>query len=383
MFSYARTLDYQMFGEQIEGQARETSHRQRVAQGLHEILTILNSNCTLDDVLNYIIAQACRLFDTDGGSIYRLDRSDSSLRVHASHGLDAEIAALDLSVDSGPIGEVLLKREPLAISNTAGLITPGHEETQASHPLSITGSFLRLTRRYRAFVSIPIIITDQVYGAITLYYEEPRQFSTEELEWIRVLSDQTTLAIENARLVNAIQGKTILEERQRIARDLHDSVTQALYGISLYAEAATRLLASGDTALVKEHLSMLQSTALETLQEMRVLIFELRPPVLEQEGLVAALHSRLEAVEARSNLETKLIVRGANQLSSKVEQALYRIAQEALNNILKHAHASRATVSLRQDGPNVTLEISDDGVGFEATTSEDRGGWGFVALRSV
>ncbi len=179
------------------------------------------------------------------------------------------------------------------------------------------------------------------------------------------LVEERTRAIEAQRFA-AAQEKAILEERQRLARDLHDSVTQALYGITLHAEVARRLLASGDVAAAVGYLNALQDTAQEALHEMRLLIFELRPPILEQAGLVAALQARLDTVEGRAILETKLIAEGVSSLPAAVEQALYRVGQEALNNVLRHAHAQRVCVHLRQEQASVTLEVSDDGVGFDA-----------------
>jgi signal transduction histidine kinase len=180
--------------------------------------------------------------------------------------------------------------------------------------------------------------------------------------------------------VAAAQEKAVLEERQRLARDLHDSVTQALYGVTLHAEAASRLLATGDVKTTADYLHVLQDTAQEALDEMRLLIFELRPPILEQDGLVAALQARLGAVEGRAHLETQLLVDGIGELPLVVEQALYRIAQEALNNALKHAHARRISVSLRQVQRSLVLEIADDGVGFDLAAASMAGGMG---LRGV
>lgn len=203
----------------------------------------------------------------------------------------------------------------------------------------------------------------------------------EEVKIAAMLSDQAALATENAGLVSRVQDKAILEERQRIARDLHDSVTQALYGISLYAEAAMRRLEAGDVTIVAQHLSALQETTLEALQEMRLLIFELRPPLLAQEGLTAALQTRLEAVEGRSNIETKLVVERLPQLPATTEHSLYRIAQEALNNTLRHAHAKHVTVSLRQEHNTLILEIVDDGIGFEPTMVSDNGCLGLRGIK--
>jgi signal transduction histidine kinase len=160
----------------------------------------------------------------------------------------------------------------------------------------------------------------------------------------------------------------VMEERQRLARELHDSVTQSLYSITLYAEAAARYLTAGESLEAADHMREVRDTAQEALREMRLLIFELRPPVLEQEGLAAALQTRLEAVEARAGFKAELNVEGDWRPPFEVEEALYRIAHEALNNVLKHAGASHVKVSLIQDADAVCLEVRDDGCGFDPET---------------
>lgn len=177
-----------------------------------------------------------------------------------------------------------------------------------------------------------------------------------------------------------LQAQAVLEERQRLARDLHDSVTQSLYGITLHAQAAQRLLVAGEVALAVHSLRILQDTAQEALDEMRLLIFELRPPLLEQVGLVAALQARLSAVEGRANLHTRLIADGVGPLPAAVEQAFYRIAQEALNNALRHAHAQQITVQLWQEPARLAMEIRDDGVGFEPSGADKRSGLGLRGI---
>jgi len=174
--------------------------------------------------------------------------------------------------------------------------------------------------------------------------------------------------------------KAVSDERQRLARELHDSVTQALYGITLYSQAAAGQLSLGHADRVAEQLRELQDTSLEALAEMRLLIFELRPPVLEKEGLVTTLQARLQAVEGRVGLKTKFKVDGEIHLSHETEEGLYRIAQEALNNALKHAHARNITVDLRQAERAVTLEVTDDGAGFDPATARERGGVGLSAM---
>jgi signal transduction histidine kinase len=182
------------------------------------------------------------------------------------------------------------------------------------------------------------------------------------------------------QLIAAAQNTAVQEERQRLARDLHDSVIQALYSVALHAEAANRLLAAGDVGTAGAYLCDLRDTAQEALEEMRLLIFELRPPVLEQVGLAAALQARLRAVEGRANLETELIVEGVRDLPAGVEQALYRIAQEALNNALKHARARCILVRLRQMESEVILEIIDDGIGFDPARIHETGRLGLQGI---
>jgi signal transduction histidine kinase len=191
--------------------------------------------------------------------------------------------------------------------------------------------------------------------------------------------EERTHAIEQL-LVTAAQEQAVLEERQRLARELHDSVVQALYSVTLHAQGARRLLASGDLPTASDALNGLQETAQEALDEMRLLIFELRPPILEQVGLVAALQARLNSVEGRANLQTRLITDGVGDLPAPVEQALYRIVQEALNNVLKHAHAQHVTVRLQRASTAVLLDINDDGVGFEASTTDATGGMGLRGI---
>ncbi|HEX6289497.1 MAG TPA: GAF domain-containing sensor histidine kinase [Herpetosiphonaceae bacterium] len=231
------------------------------------------------------------------------------------------------------------------------------------------------------------------FGVLCVDTATRRIFSDQEIYLLQVVANVLALAIErvtarqtleqqieHARLVTAAQDQAVLEERQRLARELHDSVTQALYGVTLHAGAATRLLESGDVATTAENLRVLQETAQEALDEMRLLIFELRPPVLEQVGLAAALQARLNSVEGRANLETRLIVDGVGDLPLLVQEALYRITQEALNNTLKHAHAGCITVQLRQVQSRVILEIIDDGVGFNPAAAQETGGLGLRGI---
>jgi signal transduction histidine kinase len=232
----------------------------------------------------------------------------------------------------------------------------------------------------RSEVAVPLKARERVVGVMHAQSDRLDAFDESDVVVLQALADQAAVAIENATLYEQAQQLAVLEERQRLARDLHDSVSQALYGMALYSEAATGQLSLGHLDRVAELLQQLQNTAQEALTEMRLLIYELRPPVLEEEGLVAALQARLDAVEARVGLETEFGAVGDIRLSPEVEEGLYRIAQEALNNAVKHAGARNIRVHLRQDVRSVALEIADDGVGLDPATARKRGGLGLRAM---
>ena len=171
------------------------------------------------------------------------------------------------------------------------------------------------------------------------------------------------------------------KERNRLARELHDSVAQTLYGLTLQAEAASRKLNAGQTDEVADYLHEIRDSSQQTLKETRLLIFELRPPILESDGLASALRARLESVESRSGLKTQINLQEVGRLSSEIESGLYGISNEVLNNVLKHAHASEVNVSLEKKADKVILEIRDNGAGFDLDSAESLGGLGLRGMR--
>jgi signal transduction histidine kinase len=180
-------------------------------------------------------------------------------------------------------GEAVLSNDPLH----------GTQGYQRNIPLS-------------AIIGVPLCVKGRIIGALDVV-NKPGGFDASDIRLLSIYADQAAIAIENTRLHKQVEQIAVMEERNRLARELHDSVTQSLYGVTLYAEAAARMLQSGSTATATEYLRDLRTTAQEALREMRLLIFELRPPVLEKEGLLAALQMRLDSVEGRAGLETELI----------------------------------------------------------------------------
>jgi signal transduction histidine kinase len=177
----------------------------------------------------------------------------------------------------------------------------------------------------------------------------------------------------------------VLEERNRLARELHDSVTQSLHSATLMAEAGQRVASSGDIERAREYLIRLGEISQQALREMRLLVYELRPLALLDVGLVGALLQRLDAVERRSGVEVNFPTENEIEIHEDIEEDLYRIAIEALNNALKHANPTSVTVSLRQlekqEIPCIELAIIDDGIGFRPGEKDSEEGFGLTSMR--
>jgi signal transduction histidine kinase len=250
-------------------------------------------------------------------------------------------------------------------------------ESLVSGPVSVDREHVHLEGAgIQSHVCVPLKVKDMVIGVMSAASDRPGAFDAGDEIILQTLANQTSVAIENVRLHEQEKRIAILEERQRLARELHDSVTQSLYGITLYSQAAAGHLALENYEQVDKLLDEINETSQEALAEMRLLIYQLRPPVLEKEGLLTALQARLAAVEGRAGLKTGLKTDLTARLPFAIEEGLYHIAQEALNNALKHAHARSVNVSLLQNGPVISLEIVDDGIGFEVASAYEEGKMG-------
>ena len=205
---------------------------------------------------------------------------------------------------------------------------------------------------WRALTCVPLIANAQVNGVLAIASRQADRFTIEDVELLASIGNQIGIAIDNARLYQHAQQLAVVKERQRLARELHDSVTQALYGAMLYARAATGQLSNGKLDAVEKYLHELKETTQEALAEMRLLIYELRPSALEAEGMISALQARLQAVEERAGVKTQFAIDGIGQLPSEIEDGLYRIAQESLNNSLKHSQGACRYARSATDRPH-------------------------------
>jgi PAS domain S-box-containing protein len=214
-------------------------------------------------------------------------------------------------------------------------------------------------------------------GAICLGRIEVKPYTQDEITRLTAISEQVATLIDSDR---RRQLAIALSERERLLRDLHDSVSQKLYGLVTLTEAAQAGLEAGSKVVPSQVLAKIGDNARQAVREMRLFLYEMQPVDLEQDGLVTILHHRLAAVEGRADIQARLLADEDISLSKSKEVALYYIAQEALNNVLKHAHAQTVLVTLKQTRQNVILQVSDNGKGFDVKNVE-QGGMGLQNMK--
>lgn len=360
-------------------QTREREHRRDVAEGLRGILAVLNSDKPLDAILDYITLYAGRLLEADAVAIYRLQPDTNVLTIQSSHGLsDDYVTSSTIPLGQGATGQAVLQGTPVALTDVA------RAADVLAQPLSPTTVHLlqAMSKYFQSELSVPLIIKQEIVGTLNLYYVNPRQFSHDDIELAVSFCDQTALAMENARLRERAQEDAIAAERNRIARELHDSVTQTIFSASLIAEVLPTVWTINPVE-AQHGLDDLRKLARGALAEMRTLLLELRPIGLAEVGLEDLLKQLSAGVSGRIRANVNVHIQGEAILPTDVKLAFYRIAQEALNNTAKHSGADQVDIEIESIPPSstrarkkkvaskgvfsqsVVMAIRDNGRGFD------------------
>ena len=343
--------------QRVEARTHELNRRQQVADNLRQTLTIINSNRSLEEILDYIVGKAIQLLEADASAIYQLQEDGETLKIRTGQGLtDEYMAESDIQLGLGTTGQAVLTRQPQLQTDLATVLEEGNATTRARRKRLLSSG-------YHAVLAVPLIVKEVAYGGLTLYYTQPRKFSTEEVDLTITFSDHAALAIENARLHEQTKQTAVTAERDRLARDLHDSVTQTLFSASVIADVLPRLWEQNREEGRRRSAELRELTR-GALAEMRTLLLELRPAKLIEIPLKDLLQQLTEAVIGRARVPIELQAEGDCILPPDVQIAFYRIAQEALNNVAKHARASQATVTLNCRADRVQLSVQDNGQGF-------------------
>lgn len=335
--------------EQELAMMRQHHHQMSMLLSLVEVMS---SELDLKTLLQKMVVSAVELLSAQQGAIGLVDEERQAVRHQALYNLPVELLDVDFKENVGISGRVYACKRPVIVRNYG-----------QSVQIPIDSDRMR---QIRAAVSVPIWWQERLIGVFSIGSNDPRRvFDEADVEVLSLFAKHAAIAIENARLYAEADRLAQLEERNRIARELHDSVTQSLFTTMLMADAVrnfihTRHPNAGPTS------DLLYQATRDTLTEMRALIYELRPAALEGEGLITALRKLANAMQTRHSLPIEVRQQGIRRLGQEQEDALYRIAQEALYNVVKHAQASKAAIELHLTDHEARLVVIDDGIGLQS-----------------
>lgn len=358
MASMAQNL--RLSRQKLENSLEQTRRRNKELSAVNRVAATIGQSLDLEVVLHEALHQLMDVAEMEYGSIFLLEPDGQSLRLVAYHN-QSEVFVRSynrVAIDEEITGAVARTGEVLMIENPM-------DDPRLTNEALRTESFKKF------YLGVPFKSKGKVLGVANLTSQQIRKWDQGDLELLSAIGNQIAIAIDNARLYQQASQLAAVDERNRLARDLHDSVTQTLFSITLTAESA-RAMYIRKPEKVEGQLERLQNLARGALAEMRSLIFQLRPAALQEQGLVAALEKHIAALKAKETFAIDFEVKGERRLSDEHEQTLYRIAQEAFNNIAKHSEATHVWVTLEIDDKGATLTIKDNGIGFEADSVLNR-----------
>lgn len=353
--------------------AEHFEHEQRIlAEALRDTAAALSSSLDVDEVLNLILSQVERVVPHYFAAVsFISDNQVQTARQRSADGNPPPQIAAPCPIDSVPyLAQMVRSQQPITLDNTR-------------HPNR--WKFPRLSRALRAYLGAPIIREGTVIGFIELYSHRGETYTSSHVQRLRIFADQAAIAINNARLHEQAQQYAAIMERQRLARDLHDAINQTLFSASVIAEALPRVIERTPDRAEQLALELNRLTR-GALSEMRSLLVELRPESIEKAGLAELLPQLCEAFSARTWSQVTQHIVQTTPLPPDVKEVFYRVAQEALNNIAKHARATDVLLRLSEDSGRmpagrVELRISDNGRGFDSDQSEASYGFGLAIMR--
>ncbi len=370
----------------VAGRLGRISERIQAAQALQrtrdELSTLLAvsrelvSTLDLEPLLNLVLDALKTVVDYDVGTIRRLVQGNMELQAHRWLFPREGWPSQRLPVANIPIiREMVQTRQAILVDDHK--FNPAIVGDTEFFSDKLSGEVLQASR---TLMAVPLVAKDEVIGMLVLGHHQPNRWGEEAKELAQAFANQAAVAIINAELYEQAGAAATLAERTRLARELHDSATQALYSAALFSEAGKELAEAGDIDSAQHYLSRVGEVVHQALKDIRLLVYQLRPPVLEKEGLVMALQHRLDAVEKRAGMDARLICDRLVRFSDPVSEELYGITLEALNNVLKHADADTVTLTIRSDEGGVDLEVRDNGRGFDPEVAYGGGGMGLVTM---
>jgi signal transduction histidine kinase len=350
---------YEILEQRVTARTRELS-------AFSDLTMLPVGNDNLHDVLQSALPRILEAGNCDALSLHVLSPDERSLQLMA-HLYLPEMALNDLQVLT------LTADFAACVQRVDTPLITSTRTTQTELPACFQ------LPEFQSYLGCALAVDEQSLGWMSCYRATAAEFGMSEASFLVALARQVGVIIENQRLRERISEVAVDEERQRLARELHDAVTQALYSQLLFARAGRDAIEENDLPRLRNSLQQLEASAAQSLKEMRLLLYQLRPAALQHGRLIDAINERFDLVERRLGLEATCQIDESVPLGADLEDMLYRVILEALNNSLKHAQASAVVVELYNNSRNLYLSIEDDGQGFEAERTQ--GGMGLSNMQ--
>ena len=339
--------------------------RGREMEALYQADEKILRNVSLNQVFQTLVEVAVDMLHADRSVVFEWDAQQNKVVPRVSHGFGPDtLKVMQFAKDEGIVGRVFATGKPVVVTD----IVPEDLRSDVRAAIRAEG--------IKSFVHLPIVVDHKVVAVFNIGFTRPDFIPEDTVRVFSALVNRAAISIANMELFEQTKDLAVMEERNRLARDLHDSAKQKAFA-ALAQLGTARGILNGHGNGVTMHLNEAENLVTDVIQELTFLVQEIYPIALQEKGLVTTLREHIFEWENRNDMTIQLITRNERRLSLDVEQALYRVTQEALANVARHSHARRVDMSLVYNGDSVQLSVSDDGCGFDVNVKHGMG------LRSI